>query len=75
MEGLYQALALYDDEGKGEITVEDLKEGLESIELYDENQERAFDAFVLYFLIKNNNNPRFVNIETIMNEFFPEWVN
>jgi hypothetical protein len=50
-----------------------LKEGLESLELFNSNDPKIFECIALYFLKRNKNSNKFVNIEDIMNEININW--
>ena len=67
---LEEALNLYDDEDKGALAVEDLKEGLASVEIYDGKDKKSFECFSIYLLKKNQKSIQWVKIEDIMSVLF-----
>ncbi len=49
------AFSLYDSEDQGVITIEDVKEGLEALDLYQNNtkDKKLFEALIVSLLIHN----------------------
>ncbi len=49
------AFSLYDSEDQGVITIEDVKEGLEALDLYQNNtkDKKLFEALIVSLLIQN----------------------
>jgi hypothetical protein len=49
------AFSLYDSEDKGLITIDDVKEGLQSLDIYQNNikEKKLFEALIVNLLIQN----------------------
>jgi Ca2+-binding EF-hand superfamily protein len=50
-----EAFSLYDSEDQGLITIDDLKEGLQSLDIYQSNSKdkKLFEALIVHLLIQN----------------------
>jgi hypothetical protein len=65
-ESLESTLLLYDDQEKGTITIDDLREGMASAEIYDGRDKKSFECFAIYLLRKNNKNTENIKIVDVL---------
>lgn len=70
-ENFENSLSLYDEEERGLITVNDLREGLASFDIYDGKDKTSFDCFALYLLSLNHKNTEYVKISDVMQTLYP----
>lgn len=64
-------LSLYDDEELGSITINDLREGLASFDIYDGKDKTSFECFALYLLNLNHKSTEYVRINDILEALYP----
>ncbi|CDW72904.1 UNKNOWN [Stylonychia lemnae] len=64
-------LNLYDFEGKGLMTVDDLREALLSQEIYDGRDKISFECFALYLLTINHKDTFQIKINDVLDALFP----
>eukprot|EP00347_Sterkiella_histriomuscorum_P020998 403335654 len=69
---LESTLTMYDDEDKGLITINDLKEGLSSFDIYDGKDKTSFECLVLYILNQNHKDTKFIKISDVLGTLFPD---
>ena len=55
-DNMESTFSLYDEEEKGLISINDLREGLSSFDIYDGKDKVSLECFTLYLLTLNHKN-------------------
>jgi len=63
-------LELYDEDEKGLITIDDLREAFTYVEIYDAKDKHSFDCFSIMMLRKNSTYPNMIKISDVMESLF-----